>query len=71
LKLVEHESTQGRVPRNFALDPSGKWLVAANEQTDNIVVFKSRRNERHIDAYWSERGGRCAGLYHLSALGAC
>lgn len=40
LKLVEHESTQGKGPRNFALDPSGKWLIAANQQTNDLVVFK-------------------------------
>ena len=40
LRLVQHEETQGKNPRNFALDPSGKWLIAANQDSDNLVVFK-------------------------------
>lgn len=40
LTLVQHESTQGRVPRNFAIDPTGQWLLAANQDTDNVVLFR-------------------------------
>jgi len=39
LKLVGHESTQGKTPRNFAIDPSGKFLYAANQDSKNIVWF--------------------------------
>lgn len=39
LSLVGHESTRGKIPRNFALDPSGRWLIAANQDSDNLVVF--------------------------------
>ncbi len=35
-----HASTQGRTPRNFALDPSGTLLLAANQDTDSIVSFR-------------------------------
>ncbi len=34
-----HVSSAGRWPRNFALTPSGSHLIAANEHTDNLVVF--------------------------------
>jgi 6-phosphogluconolactonase len=44
LCLVEHVPTQGRTPRHFAIDPSGDWLIAANQDTDNVVIF--RRNQR-------------------------
>ncbi|GHS96189.1 3-carboxymuconate cyclase [Synergistales bacterium] len=30
----------GKTPRNFALTPDGKYLIAANQDTDNLVVFK-------------------------------
>jgi 6-phosphogluconolactonase len=40
LTFVERTSTQGKVPRNFAIDPTGRWLIAANQNTDNIVVFR-------------------------------
>ncbi len=35
-----HESTGGKVPRNFAIDPTGTFLLAANQNTDNVVVFR-------------------------------
>ena len=40
LTLVEHVSTQGKGPRNFAIDPTGQFLIAANQQTDNAFVFR-------------------------------
>jgi 6-phosphogluconolactonase len=40
LDLVGIESTRGMIPRNFALDPTGAYLYAANERTDNIIPFR-------------------------------
>jgi 6-phosphogluconolactonase len=40
LTHVENVSTQGRTPRNFGIDQTGQFLVAANQQTNNMVVFK-------------------------------
>lgn len=39
LKQLEHVSTEGKWPRNFAIDPSGRFLLVANQHTDNIVTF--------------------------------
>lgn len=33
-------STQGKTPRNFAIDPSGKFLIAENQNSDSLVFFK-------------------------------
>jgi 6-phosphogluconolactonase len=33
-------STKGKIPRNFVIDPSGKFLLAANEDSGNIVIFR-------------------------------
>ncbi len=44
LKLLQHQSTMGKVPRNFSIDPSGDYLLVANQDTDNIVVLK--RNQK-------------------------
>lgn len=33
-------SSGGKYPRNFAIDPDGSFLLAANEQSNNIVVFR-------------------------------
>jgi len=40
LKQIGVESTQGKHPRNFVIDPTGKFLLVANQKTGNIVVFK-------------------------------
>jgi 6-phosphogluconolactonase len=40
LSLVEHVSTEGKWPRNFAIDPAGRFLLVANQHTDNVVVFR-------------------------------
>lgn len=34
------QSTLGNTPRNFALDPTNNYLLVANQQSNNIVVFK-------------------------------
>ena len=39
LTPVEHVPTQGHTPRYFTLDPTRKYLFAANQGTGNIVVF--------------------------------
>ncbi|HVF80791.1 MAG TPA: beta-propeller fold lactonase family protein, partial [Flavisolibacter sp.] len=35
-----YQSTLGIKPRNFCIDPTGNYLLAANQQTGNIVIFK-------------------------------
>ena len=39
LTLIGHESTQGEIPRNFAIDPTGTILLAANQMSDTVVTF--------------------------------
>src|SRR5690606_41907157 len=39
LDVIQHISTGGDWPRNVALDPTGQFLLAANQRSDNIVVF--------------------------------
>ena len=40
LALVGHQSTLGKTPRNFSIDPSGKFLLCENQNSDEIVIFK-------------------------------
>ncbi|HTT20079.1 MAG TPA: lactonase family protein [Candidatus Sulfotelmatobacter sp.] len=44
LTVVEHVPTQGKTPRNFAIDPTGTLLFAENQQSDNIVLFRIDEN---------------------------
>ncbi len=40
LKLVGHQSTLGKTPRNFNFDPTGNYLLVGNQNSDEIVIFK-------------------------------
>ena len=40
LSLQGHQSTYGDHPRNFVIDPTGKYLLVANMNSGNITVFK-------------------------------
>lgn len=40
LILIGHQSTLGKTPRNFSIDPSGKFLLCENQNSDEIVIFK-------------------------------
>ena len=40
LTLKGFQSTLGKTPRNFMIDPTGRWLLAANQNGRNVVVLK-------------------------------
>ena len=42
-----NESTQGQPP-NFTIDPSGTWLLAANQDTSTIVTFRINQQAGHL-----------------------
>jgi 6-phosphogluconolactonase len=39
LTPVEHVPTQGRTPRYFGIDPTGKYVFVANQGSNNVVVL--------------------------------
>jgi 6-phosphogluconolactonase len=39
LALEQVVSTDGDWPRNFSLDPTGRWLLVANQRSDSVIVF--------------------------------
>ena len=44
LTWVDHQSTMGRTPRNFNFDPTGNFLLVANQNSDDIIIFKRDKN---------------------------
>jgi 6-phosphogluconolactonase len=48
LTKVQVVPTQGKIPRNFAIDPTGKYLVAANQKSDQMVVFDVDPNDGQL-----------------------
>ena len=35
-----HVTSKGRSPRNFSIDPTGKWMAIVNRGGDNLVIYK-------------------------------
>ena len=44
LTYVDRYSSMGKTPRNFVIDPTGNFLLVANQNTDNIFVYKIDKN---------------------------
>jgi 6-phosphogluconolactonase (cycloisomerase 2 family) len=44
LTAIGYQSVHGRHPRNFAIDPTGNFLLVANQFSSNVTVF--RRNKQ-------------------------
>jgi len=40
IKLIGQQPIKGEKPRNFMIHPSGAYVLVANQDTDNIVVFR-------------------------------
>jgi len=39
LTLIENVPAEGKIPRNFSLDLTGKWMVVAHQKTNSAAVF--------------------------------
>ncbi|MBU5213342.1 lactonase family protein [Heyndrickxia oleronia] len=40
LTFIEHTLTEGNWPRDFVLDPTENYLIASNQNSSNLVLFK-------------------------------
>lgn len=40
LSIVSYQHTYGFTPRHFQFDPTGHWLVTANQDSDDVTVFR-------------------------------
>ncbi len=43
LMLVAQQPCGGQHPRNFTIDPSGRYLLVANRNTNNVVLFQRNK----------------------------
>jgi 6-phosphogluconolactonase len=48
LTLIEYVPTDGKIPRNFAIDPSGEWLLAANQDSNTVITFRINRESGRL-----------------------
>jgi 6-phosphogluconolactonase len=40
ITLINRQSVLGKMPRNFTIDPTGNFLLVANQNTNEVVIFK-------------------------------
>jgi 6-phosphogluconolactonase len=45
LTLVGYQDSMGKVPRNFRLDPTGKFLLVANQDSSNLALFSVNQQD--------------------------
>ena len=48
LTPLEYDSTEGKTPRSFNMDPTGHYLIAANQDSDSLVVFRVDAKTGHL-----------------------
>lgn len=44
LSFLEHTPTEGDWPRDFEIDPTGRFVVASNQESSNLVLFARDEN---------------------------
>ena len=49
LENIDFQSTLGKTPRNFAIDPNGNFLLAANQDSSDIFTFKINKESGKLD----------------------
>jgi 6-phosphogluconolactonase len=50
LELIEQVSTLGKGPRDFAIDPSGNYLLVGHQHTNEIIIFKRDKTTGKLKA---------------------
>jgi 6-phosphogluconolactonase len=48
LVLTHHQGKNIKTPRNFAIDPTGKFLLVCNQDSNSIVVFRIDQNDGEL-----------------------
>ncbi len=51
LDLVEYKKTEGKEIREFNISPSGKWLIACHQNSNDTVVYEILTNGKLNEAY--------------------
>ena len=49
IKLINHKPRLGKTQRNFAVTPNGRFLLAANQDSGNIVTFVINRESGRLE----------------------
>ncbi|WP_144108393.1 lactonase family protein [Paraburkholderia sp. BCC1886] len=50
LKQVGRQSSLGKSPREFAIDPTGNWLIVGNQNSDSVYIFRRDQQSGLLEA---------------------
>jgi len=50
LKKIGRQSSLGKSPRELAIDPTGKWLIVGNQNSDTVYVFRRDQQSGLLEA---------------------
>jgi 6-phosphogluconolactonase len=42
--LIQNASAEGKIPRNFCLDPTGKWMIVAHQDGNTAALLSVDQN---------------------------
>jgi 6-phosphogluconolactonase len=48
LSSIEFQSSGGKTPRNFAFDPTARWIILTNQDSSTAVVFRVNANSGRL-----------------------
>lgn len=63
LELIGRQKTYGKTPRSFVIDPTGNFLIVANQSSNNLVIYR-----RNVKTGLLTKTGRITGLSSPSSL---
>lgn len=49
LNVIDWVSVNGKTPRSFSIDPTGKFVLVANQDSGNIVTFKINKTNGKLE----------------------
>ncbi len=55
LELIDHKKTGGKEIREFNVTPSGKWLVACHQNSNDTIVFRIQDNGKLSEVYRTQK----------------
>ncbi len=50
LELIQNAPAEGRTPRNFNLDPSGRWMIVAHQDSKSAALLKVDPNTGKLES---------------------
>jgi 6-phosphogluconolactonase len=48
MTFVSRQSVLGKTPRNFVIDPTGNFVLVANQNTNDVIIFKRNQQTGHL-----------------------